>query len=290
MQNDECKNAWPHVARICTQFLKAENIPVLAWSAYSPDMSPIQHVWDALDRRIRPANIQQFCTAIEEECHWLTTLCEGDVLHTAWGKWWSDTDWFSAYIIDWILADESVVYSKLSMKYFQVSCSMNDSALSVLQWCSKSLMQHRVISKQRTVSSLKHCVICYPQTRVNCKHFVLKKLLSRHVFLLHACTLFQCSFYFVMRSLQVESIVAFHLLTSDCQLLIMVSFKSQLSVELEQPRIWPVVLLSALHWQADQTASVYILLSGCSIIYCGQISCRGDQSFLLYSNLTVFMI
>ncbi len=64
--------ARPHVARICTQFLEAENIPVHAWPAYSLDMSPIEHVWDALDRRIRqcvpvPANIQQLCTAIEEE-------------------------------------------------------------------------------------------------------------------------------------------------------------------------------------------------------------------------------
>ncbi|XDV29487.1 hypothetical protein PO909_032606 [Leuciscus waleckii] len=65
-------NARPHVARICTQFLEAENIPVLAWPAYSPDMSPIEHVWDALDRLIRhrvpgTANIQQLRTAIEEE-------------------------------------------------------------------------------------------------------------------------------------------------------------------------------------------------------------------------------
>ncbi len=60
-------NARPHVARICTLFLEAENIP-----AYSLDMSPIEHVGDALDRRIRqcvpvPANIQQLRTAIEEE-------------------------------------------------------------------------------------------------------------------------------------------------------------------------------------------------------------------------------
>jgi len=39
---------------------------------HTPDMSPIEHVWDALDRRIRqhvpvPANIQQHCTTIEEE-------------------------------------------------------------------------------------------------------------------------------------------------------------------------------------------------------------------------------
>ncbi len=65
-------NAQPHVARICTQFLEAEIIPVLAWPAYSPDMSPIEHVWDALDWHIRqrvpvPANIQQLHTAIEEE-------------------------------------------------------------------------------------------------------------------------------------------------------------------------------------------------------------------------------
>ncbi|KAL0196970.1 hypothetical protein M9458_005510, partial [Cirrhinus mrigala] len=65
-------NARPHVARICTQFLEAENIPVLAWPAYSLDMPPIEHVWDALDQRIRqriplPANIQQLRTAIEGE-------------------------------------------------------------------------------------------------------------------------------------------------------------------------------------------------------------------------------
>lgn len=37
------KNAWPHVARICSQFLKAENIPVFAWPAQSTDRSPTEH-------------------------------------------------------------------------------------------------------------------------------------------------------------------------------------------------------------------------------------------------------
>ncbi|KAG5846187.1 hypothetical protein ANANG_G00147140, partial [Anguilla anguilla] len=46
--------------------------PLLPWPTYSPDMSPIEHVWHALDRRIRqcvpvPTSIQELCTAIEEE-------------------------------------------------------------------------------------------------------------------------------------------------------------------------------------------------------------------------------
>ena len=65
-------NARPHNTRICTQFLDAENVPVGPWPVYSPDMSPIEHAWDALDQRVRqsvpvPANIQQIRTAIEEE-------------------------------------------------------------------------------------------------------------------------------------------------------------------------------------------------------------------------------
>uniref|UniRef100_A0AAZ3QA78 Tc1-like transposase DDE domain-containing protein n=1 Tax=Oncorhynchus tshawytscha TaxID=74940 RepID=A0AAZ3QA78_ONCTS len=56
-------NARPHVARICTQFLEAENVPVLPWPAFSPDMSLIELFWDALDQHVGqcvpvPTNIQ----------------------------------------------------------------------------------------------------------------------------------------------------------------------------------------------------------------------------------------
>jgi transposase len=42
-------NAMDNVARIRTKFLEAENGPVLPRPVFSPDMSPIEHVWDALD-------------------------------------------------------------------------------------------------------------------------------------------------------------------------------------------------------------------------------------------------
>ena len=46
-------NARPHVARICRQFLNRNNVNVLPWPAVSPDMNPIEHIWDYLGRKAR---------------------------------------------------------------------------------------------------------------------------------------------------------------------------------------------------------------------------------------------
>ena len=46
-------NARPHVARICQQFLNRNNVNILPWPAVSPDMNPIEHIWDYLGRKVR---------------------------------------------------------------------------------------------------------------------------------------------------------------------------------------------------------------------------------------------
>ena len=46
-------NARPHVARIRRQFLNRNNVNVLPWPAVSPDMNPIEHIWDYLGRKVR---------------------------------------------------------------------------------------------------------------------------------------------------------------------------------------------------------------------------------------------
>ena len=46
-------NAKLHVARICRQFLNRNNVNILPWPAVSPDMNPIEHIWDYLGRKVR---------------------------------------------------------------------------------------------------------------------------------------------------------------------------------------------------------------------------------------------
>ena len=50
-------NARPHIAHQCLKLLSSENVTLLDLSPYSPDMNPIGHAWDLLDRRVRQREI-----------------------------------------------------------------------------------------------------------------------------------------------------------------------------------------------------------------------------------------
>ena len=65
-------NARPNVARICKVFLANNNVQPLDWPPYSPGLSPIEHLWDQLDRQVRqrqstPASRAQLTRAQVEE-------------------------------------------------------------------------------------------------------------------------------------------------------------------------------------------------------------------------------
>ena len=48
--------ATPHTAGVTNLFLAQNNVRVLPWTALSPDMNPIEHVWDILGRAIKAMN------------------------------------------------------------------------------------------------------------------------------------------------------------------------------------------------------------------------------------------
>ncbi len=75
-------NASCHKAQIISEwFLEHDNeFTLLKWPPQSPDLNPIEHIWDVVERQIRimdvqPTNLQQLCdaimsiwTKISEEC------------------------------------------------------------------------------------------------------------------------------------------------------------------------------------------------------------------------------
>ncbi|UYV77443.1 hypothetical protein LAZ67_15001039 [Cordylochernes scorpioides] len=65
-------NARPHRARVVNEYLQSENIRRMDWPARSPDLNPIEHVWDALGRRIgarhpSPRTLVELRTALLQE-------------------------------------------------------------------------------------------------------------------------------------------------------------------------------------------------------------------------------
>ncbi|GFU06684.1 transposable element Tcb2 transposase [Trichonephila clavipes] len=75
-------NARPHRTLAVEELLESEDITRMDWPAFSPDLNPIEHVWDALGRRIaarlhHPENTQQLKQMLIEE--WV--LLPQEMLH-----------------------------------------------------------------------------------------------------------------------------------------------------------------------------------------------------------------
>ncbi|GFU74401.1 transposable element Tcb1 transposase [Trichonephila clavipes] len=54
-------NARRHGSNIVNEFLQSEDITHMDWPVYSPNLNPIEHVWDMLGRRIAARQLPPTC-------------------------------------------------------------------------------------------------------------------------------------------------------------------------------------------------------------------------------------
>jgi transposase len=65
-------NARPHRSRAVTTYLQSEAVTSVPWPAMSPNLNPIEYIWDMLGRRIQARephvqNIRQLEAALHRE-------------------------------------------------------------------------------------------------------------------------------------------------------------------------------------------------------------------------------
>ncbi|KAI3373689.1 hypothetical protein L3Q82_021965 [Scortum barcoo] len=135
-------NARPHVAGVCQQFLQDEGIDAMDWPARSPDLNPIEHIWDIMSRSIHqrhvaPQTVQELADALVQPQHRIPPrLCaEPPPVHPAHTRLLSDTSG-SCLIVKF--ADDTAVVGRIANNDESPTTGRQEVEEHLEGWCRQN--------------------------------------------------------------------------------------------------------------------------------------------------------
>jgi transposase len=80
-------NARPHISRVAMDYLEQNNINMHPWPSKSPDLNPIEHLCDQLDKRMRqrqppPQTLDQLRQMLQQEWRTIPRNNVGNLLES----------------------------------------------------------------------------------------------------------------------------------------------------------------------------------------------------------------
>ncbi|KAI3352615.1 hypothetical protein L3Q82_005540 [Scortum barcoo] len=155
-------NARPHVAGVCQQFLQDEGIDAMDWPARSPDLNPIEHIWDIMSRSIHqcqrhvaPQTVQELADALVQI--WLQPVVNFLKISFCAPSVWMCSLIQSPYHVDTTSAKTASMYTGISMSRGGVPCAIKvfttKPELFTNTFISEMVAQFREEAQQEASSS-----------------------------------------------------------------------------------------------------------------------------------------
>ena len=126
-------NTRPHRSKAVTAYLQSEAVISLPWLSMSPDLNPIEHVWDMLDRRVQAVELP-----VQNVVNWssnASVMAAATTEAHPTTDWRDETEGLGRHPNAWLFR---------SILNFQPWMSLSDSKLTFFRWNGNLIVHYEL--------------------------------------------------------------------------------------------------------------------------------------------------